>query len=394
MPKLIILPGTTTVLGGTLVTLSLLIKGCELLAKADQLCVLTRADSFMEEYLRQAGQGAYLQRIEANSDAEFVKRSLQWLKQQPREDPVLLDNCVGRNLMGVLVPAAPELGLSKRTVYVFFHDLALSYNYLGYLVRKFIFTCLNPVALCNSKFTAGHIQSFVSDVQGILYQPVDSEVYNDLPLKNAPPPEIQAILTSGKRLMLTPSRLNKPGIVNDKNLRALIPVLAALKKMGTVYHGVVIGEDRSADRIHTRELLEAAEAANVADCFTILPPTTEIETYYKCADVVVSLAPREPFGRIVVEAIACGVPVVGSCTGGISEILHNFAPEWTVDPEDPVATAKTIVRLAEERENTARILLEGKKWVKQECSLTNYARRILEVTGIVSANSLVLDQIS
>ena len=389
MSKLIILPGTTNVLGGTLVTLSLLIKGCELLGKADQLCVLTRSGSFMEEYLCQAGQGEYLQIIEASNDAEFVQRSLQWLQQQPREYPVLLDNCVGRRLMSVLVPVAPRLGLSKRHIYFFFHDLALSYNYLGYLVRKFIFTCLSPVALCNSKFTAGHIQRFVKDVRGILYQPVDIDKYNDRPFPSSPPQELQKIIDSGKRLMLTPSRLNKPGIVNDKNLRALIPVLAELNKMGCAYHGVVIGEDHSSDGSHTRQLIEAAETAGVADCFTILPPTQEIETYYKCADVVVSLAPREPFGRIVVEAIACGVPVIGSCTGGIGEILHNFAPEWTVDPANPIEVAKTIIRLSKETEKTTQLLNQGKEWVRQECSLTNYASHILSITGMMSTNDMV-----
>jgi glycosyltransferase involved in cell wall biosynthesis len=375
--KLIILPGATNVLGGTLVTLSLFIKGCQILGRDDSILVLTRSGSYSEKYLEEAGQGIYLQKIDANDDTQFVKKALQWVKQQPLDYPLLLDNCVAKQLMSVLVPASPILGLSKRPIYFFFHDLAISYNRVGYWIRKFIFSTMSPIALCNSQFTAAQVSRYLGNVKGIFYQPVDPEKYNDLPLIGSPPKELQSILNSGSKLILTPSRLNKPGIVNDKNLRALIPVLAELNRFGGDYHVAIVGEDTSVDGSHTRDLLEAVEKAKVADSFTILPPTLAIENYYKCADVVVTLAPREPFGRTVVEAIACGTPVVGSSSGGIGEILSNFAPEWKVDPQDAIATAKTIMRVVSDR-NTPTLLQAGKEWVKRECSLTKYARGILE----------------
>jgi glycosyltransferase involved in cell wall biosynthesis len=124
-----------------------------------------------------------------------------------------------------------------------------------------------------------------------------------------------------------------------------------------------------------------------------LPPSFAIEQYYKYADVMVTLAPREPFGRVVVEAIACGVPVVGSQTGGIGEILHHFAPEWTVDPNDPVAVAEAIVRITADP-NTPNILAQGKSWVKTQCSVESYARRIMEITGIApTVRTLVEPQV-
>lgn len=98
---------------------------------------------------------------------------------------------------------------------------------------------------------------------------------------------------------------------------------------------------------------------------------------------MITLAPREPFGRTVVEAIACGVPVVGSQTGGIGEILHHFAPEWTVDPNDPVAAAEAIVHIAADP-NTPNILAKGRHWVETHCSTVGYARKIMEITGLTT----------
>ncbi len=291
-----------------------------------------------------------------------------------------MENCVARKLLPTITLATPGLRLSSRPIYYIFHDLALSYNPLGNLVRNFAFACLSPRVLCNSQFTAKHIRKRFGNVQGILYQPVDGEQFNNRP-PAVPPNELQPILKSGARLMLSPSRISEPETVNDKNLRALLPVLAHLKSIGQHYHGVVIGQDSSPGKTRTSALLEQAQRLGVADRFTVLPPTFAIEEYYKYADVMVTLAPREPFGRTVVEAIACGVPVVGSQTGGVAEILHHFAPGWTVDPNDPVAVAEAIVRIATDPD-TPNILNRGQGWVEAHCDKVGYARKMMEITGL------------
>lgn len=381
MGKLLILPGACDTLGGTLITLSLLIKGFEQCGVKEEFCILVHAGSIMEKYLHDAGQSTNLELIPARSKGEFLTRALQWVNDQPLDYPLLLDNCVERALLPSLLLASPKLRLSGRRVYHFYHDLALSHNHLGELLRKLIFKYLSPEAICNSQFTAESICGrLISDIQGILYQPVDTERFNNR-VDNIPPAPLQPIFKSGAKLILTPSRINQPKTVNDKNLRALIPVLASLKANGHFYHSVVIGEDKSPGKIYTQELLELAKNAGVADRFSVLPPTFVIEDYYKHASVVLTLAPREPFGRTVVEALACGVPVIGSNTGGIGEILSNFAPEWMVDPEDPKAAAEAIVRVTTDA-NTAQILEKARNWVHSECSVTNYAKKMMEITGI------------
>ncbi len=383
MRKLIVVPGRCSSLGGMTVSLSLMVKGFERCDASNRLCILVQSGSLMEDYLRQAGQGFCIQLIQAQNQRQFVKHALQWVDKQPRDWPLLLENCVTRDVLPIVTMAAPALRLSGRPVYYIFRDHALSYNPLGNLGRKLAFACLSPQVLCNSKFTATYIHGRLGDVREILYPPVDIEKFHNLPPTVPPPKEFQAVLSSGRRIMLTPSRIGKPEHINDKNLRTLIPVLAHLKSIGYNYHGVVIGQDSSPGQTRTRALLEQAEHLRVADRFTVLPPTFAIEDYYKYADVAITLAPREPFGRTVVEAIACGVPVVGSKTGGIGEILHHFAPEWTVDPNDPVAAAEAIVRIATDP-NTPNMLAQGKRWIETHCSIVDYARKIMEITGLNS----------
>ncbi len=379
--KLLIIPGYCDVLGGTTVSLLMLAKGFALCGLSENLCVLIHKDSFLEKYFRDAGLDNCVKLIEAVNPNQFLKKALLWVGKQPQEFPLLLDNCVWRNYLPILTLFSPYLRLSGRKLYHFCHDLALSYNKLGYLARKITFASLSPGAICNSQFTAEHIRGFMPDIRGILYQPVDLEKFNIQSVSSAPPDNLKSIINSGARIMLTPSRINKPKIVNDKNLRALIPVLAHLKAMGENYHAVAIGEDQSPSKIYSQDLRESAINAGVADRFTILPPALNIEDYYKCADIVVTLAPREPFGRTVVEAIACNVPVVGSNTGGINEILQNFAPEWTVNPDDSVEVAKTIIDVMKSS-HKQELLIKGQNWVENQCSLENYARGMIQMTGL------------
>jgi len=386
MRKLIVLPGSCYTFGGTTVSLSMMIRGFEQCGASEQLCVLVLAGSVLEKYLLQAGQGSCLQLIQGKDQHQFVKHALQWVNEQPRDWPLLLENCTARRPLRAIAMATLGLRLSSRPIYHIFRDLALSHRSLGTLGRNLVFACLSPRIFCNSQFTAGHIHGRIGNVQAVLYPPVDTEQFNDRIPIIPPPVELQSILRSGARVMLTPSRLSEPEEVNDKNLRALIPVLAQLKTSGYHYHGVVIGEDFSPNQIRTRDLLELAERLGVTDRFTVLPPTVAIRDYYKYADIVVTLAPREPFGRTVVEAIACGVPVVGARTGGIGEILHHFAPDWTVDPNDPIAAAEAIIRIATDP-NTPNLLSQGKHWVEAHCSTISYARRMMvEIAGLDSTS--------
>lgn len=383
MRQLIVIPGNCQVLGGNALSLSLMIRGFERCGASQQIRVVVQANTLLEKYLQQAGQGFCLQVVQEQNLSQFLKRAFKWVNQQPREYPLLLENYTDRHVLPLLLGSTPALRFSRRPIYHIFRDQALSFNPFGNLLRKVTFTCLAPHILCNSQFTAGAIDGRLGNVEAILYPPVDREQFNNLPPSGPPPKELQSILLSGSRIILTPSRISAPDQLNDKNLRSLIPVLAQLKSLGYHYHGVVIGQDSSPNRAQTHALLEQAECLGVADRFTILAPTFTIQDYYKYADIVVSLAPREPFGRTIVEAVACGVPVAGSRTGGIGEILHNFAPEWTVDPQDPGAIARAITHIVADP-NTTNTLAKGKRWVESQCSTQSYARRIMEITGVLT----------
>ncbi len=62
-------------------------------------------------------------------------------------------------------------------------------------------------------------------------------------------------------------------------------------------------------------------------------------------DVTVHYSTRpEPFGRVVAEAMACGVPVIAARAGGPLEFVEDGVTGWLVRPNDTAALATTLLR--------------------------------------------------
>jgi glycosyltransferase involved in cell wall biosynthesis len=54
----------------------------------------------------------------------------------------------------------------------------------------------------------------------------------------------------------------------------------------------------------------------------------------------------EPFGRVIIEAMACEIPVIASNVGGIPEILAPHFQDCLIEPDEPEALAQAIQSLA------------------------------------------------
>lgn len=77
----------------------------------------------------------------------------------------------------------------------------------------------------------------------------------------------------------------------------------------------------------------------------LLDEQVDVVPLLQDADVLVLPATwQEPFGRVVVEALSAGVPVVASAVGGIPEILTGEFGDGLVPPGDAPALAHAITR--------------------------------------------------
>lgn len=140
-----------------------------------------------------------------------------------------------------------------------------------------------------------------------------------------------------QKLILLPSRLSP-----IKGQAVLIEAMALLPPNLSFVQAVVVGDDQG--RIgYRRELQNLITARGLGDRVKLVKHCTDMPAAYGLASLVVAsyLVP-EGFGRVPVEAMVMGVPVVATRLGGFIETIKPGETGWLVEPNDPQALALAI----------------------------------------------------
>jgi glycosyltransferase involved in cell wall biosynthesis len=110
---------------------------------------------------------------------------------------------------------------------------------------------------------------------------------------------------------------------------------------------VVVGGAPDGPDPYAERLLTLAAQCRVADRVTLAGavPTDEMPRWYRSADVLAAAPWYEPFGLTPLEAMACGVPVVATAVGGLTDTVVDGVTGDLVPPRDPRALGAALRRL-------------------------------------------------
>jgi glycosyltransferase involved in cell wall biosynthesis len=166
------------------------------------------------------------------------------------------------------------------------------------------------------------------------------------------------------------------GLVHEKGVDLLLRACAGLT---VPWHLLVAGEGEE------RGPLEAlAQELGVGRNVTFLGRRSsgEMRAFYHALDVFVLPSRTRPnwqeqFGRVLIEAMACAVPVVGSSSG---EIPHVIGDSGLVFPEDDAAALRgDLQRLAENADERALLGERGRRRVLAHYTMRQVAAQTLAV---------------
>lgn len=124
---------------------------------------------------------------------------------------------------------------------------------------------------------------------------------------------------------------------------------------------VIVGE--GSERKNLEKLVNDLSIENSVE-FTGYKKPSNIVKWFNQIDIFINLSRRESFGVSVVEAMACGLPVIASNIGGLKEIIIDGESGVLVEPDNVFETAEAIEKLimnSEERDKlgkTARVRVE------------------------------------
>ncbi|OUC13188.1 MAG: hypothetical protein B0A82_18775 [Alkalinema sp. CACIAM 70d] len=123
---------------------------------------------------------------------------------------------------------------------------------------------------------------------------------------------------------------------------------------------------------YLKELQVLTQTLNIQTNVRFLGHLSDTRSLYQASDLVImpSIWP-EPFGRVIIEAMACGTPVIASHTGGIPEILTGEFSQALFPPRNPAAIADRIQHVLAWKQTDPHLVQRCRQHIQTHFSLPN-----------------------
>jgi glycosyltransferase involved in cell wall biosynthesis len=145
-------------------------------------------------------------------------------------------------------------------------------------------------------------------------------------------------------------------IVPWKGVREYVDAAAIVLEALPEARALVVGSRSDGEAGYADAVRRRAQELGLADRVLFLGFRPDVAELMRLCDVVVhaSLIP-EPFGLVVVEALATGTPVVAADRGGPTDIIEPGESGFLVDPHDAAAMAGAVLRLLRDSAEARRM---------------------------------------
>lgn len=147
-----------------------------------------------------------------------------------------------------------------------------------------------------------------------------------------------------------------------KGLESIVKAMSLLKR-GDVKL-LVVGQD-----MERPKYVRMAKSLNLTSNVIFCGHSAEVEAFYAASDIFVFPTMYEPFGLVILEAMASGLPVIISRLAGASDLIEDGINGFLLsDPSDVIFLSKKIEELVndpltrEKMGRGARRIAEGNSW--------------------------------
>lgn len=173
-------------------------------------------------------------------------------------------------------------------------------------------------------------------------------------------------------------------VIEEKGLGTLAEALATLDELP--WRLAVVGEGS-----YSPVLAERLAASDLQDRLIEVGyvPHPDAPHYLSAFDVLVLPSEtqenwREQFGRVIIEAMACGTPVVGSSSGEIPNLLQKTGGGRVFEEGNPTALATALRTLGTDPALRRRLAEQGRRSVQAEFTDATLADRFIQTIQAAS----------
>lgn len=274
----------------------------------------------------------------------FGKVMLQLRRQVRKQRPDLIH---ANTIRAGLAITAATVGMSVPVVW-HLHDL-LPRHPFSVLIRAFaaVSSRARPLAVSHAvaaRFRAGWGKGFrTGDGIQVIHNAIDQNRFAQWPLDRR----------ASRAAMGISEQQFAIGVVGQitkrKGQRELICAFArfAPKVSNTVL--LVVGAPLfNDDHGYLQELYQLAESLGMGERVIFTGARNDIPTVMQSLDLLVLSSKAEPFGLVVLEAMAAGTPVLANAVDGVPEIIAHSKTGWLVPADDETAMADALLKLAKD----------------------------------------------
>lgn len=197
-------------------------------------------------------------------------------------------------------------------------------------------------------------------VQHVVHNAVDLDRFTTTPKAASSESKI-GIVANLLRVKGHPDFLQMARLLRDRGFRCRYQII------GADIHDTGYGE----------ELKKLAQDLDVSDIVDFLGHRSDVADLVSDLDIVVCASHVEPFGRCVMEAMACGKPVVSTDVGGLPEVVGEDGVAGRLVPaRSPEALAEAVAQLLNDGNQRQRMGMAGRTRTEELFSIGQHTNRI------------------
>lgn len=164
-----------------------------------------------------------------------------------------------------------------------------------------------------------------------------------------------------------------------KGAHVLIEAMPLIAGRHPDAHCVIVGGEHALEADYSDFLRGRIADLGLQEQVKLVGLQSDVPLWMQAMDVIVHASNREPFGIVVVEAMALGKPVVAGNEGGPREIIEAGVSGLLAPYDDSKLLFRAILRYLDDSE-FAKQMAQGAQQRAQNFTAERYVERFVEVT--------------
>lgn len=172
-------------------------------------------------------------------------------------------------------------------------------------------------------------------------------------------------------------------ISEPKGQLDFVQAISPLMEIHPELHAAIVGDALPQDRAYWESIEAHVSASQIKSRFHLLGWRDDIPEIMKALDLLVLSSHSEPFGYVLIEAMAAEKPIIATNAGSVREIVIQDETGLLVPPKDVTAMRQAIEQLLISAQERARLgeagLRRARQLFNEATALSQYAEIIQSV---------------